>query len=100
MGKYLKFYKDCMKTGVLPKNGLCHSIGKRAVKMFTPSSYEYWGHDNGEDPSDYYWGYAAGDYEIYWPYDIDKISMSFSPMRQNVVLLLAAMAGELNRKRK
>lgn len=93
MGRYLKFYEDCMKTGLVPgKNGLCQnfeiSINIHAKKvydknfaLFTPTTEEiigmrltdYWADENCADCGE-----------------------NFGPIRQNIVLLMAAMNNELH----
>lgn len=87
--KYLKFYYECMVSGLIPEsrldgydNGLCGNLGKEAMSPFVPTM---------EDCNDYHVvGYG------YWARDHENISsLSFGPTRQNIVLFLAAMNNEL-----
>lgn len=92
--KYLEFYESCMKTGKLPKAGLCNCIPEDEMDIMHP----------GEDyshPSYYYdwhWAYDGEFYNSWYSKtDVEKVSLSFSftPLRQTIVLLLAAINGEL-----
>jgi hypothetical protein len=86
MGKYLDFYKKCMKKGMprdnwlnTPCEGLCESfiqndLGTDDLDLFEPIDYQY----NSNVPA--YWGGEIG---------------IFTPLRQTVVLFLAAMNNEL-----
>jgi hypothetical protein len=91
MKKYLKFYEDCAEIGFIPINtkngvvgGLCGNFGNEVMSLFEPTpedcreynvcTWGFWGHDDWLD--------------IYW-------DTSFGPTRQNIVLFLAAMNGEL-----
>lgn len=84
--KYLKYYKAWMKTGriqdhpqlKLGQGGLCNALGSNAMGIFTESynTLSYW----------------AADYEND---SFDEIQYGFNPLRQNIVLLLAAINGEL-----
>lgn len=87
--KYLPLYYEWMNTG-LPSNGLCESLENSC-------DLDYF--DNGQGIN--YWGYWAdkGDVRIYSG-DVnheERMNMlrQFTPLRQNIVLLLAAMNGEL-----
>lgn len=79
--KYLALYYEWMKTGKLPnENGLCSEFSR-------PSSWDFEDHPlfplfipDGSDC----WNYWAG-----------ARGIRFNPLRQNIVLLMAAMAGEL-----
>lgn len=79
--KYLPLYESWILSGELCNNGLCHSIDdKRYLKLFTPIP----------EPKDrLYWAYS-GDSS-----DIITVAKSFCPLRQNIVLFLAAMNNEL-----
>jgi hypothetical protein len=74
--KYLRFYEECMRAGRMPKSGLCSSIMAQELReLFQPESvqwYDYWASEDwGED------------------------TFVFNETRQTIVLLLAAMNGEL-----
>lgn len=91
MKKYLPLYEKWMETGRIPNNGLCNSIGSRKLSVFRPSRkyseargyfHDYW-----------YWGYdGKANYNLRLDYKWHK----FTPLRQTIVLLMAAMAGELD----
>jgi hypothetical protein len=92
--KYLDFYKKCMETGSMPKsslngmnNGLCGNFGEKVMEIFEPTI------ENCREYNVVSWGYWAADRKVdenpdYW-------CTGFGPTRQNIVLLLAAMNGEL-----
>lgn len=94
--KYLEFYKSCMATGKLPDWGLCCSLEGRA-KLFEdlfPDPEE----DERDNFTNSFWGYNGE------PIQTDKLNgswvdseyaRSFTPLRQTIVLLLAAINGEL-----
>lgn len=84
--KYLEFYDKHAQSGVLPDCGLCWSfkfnnLPKDELELFKPKEAcetDYWadGRNKGEQPI---WG----------------AYLDFTPLRQNIVLFLAAMNGEL-----
>lgn len=78
--KYLPLYKAWMKTGRLPKRGLCPSVGGTLLaRLFKPewaSSYCFW-LSNDEDCCP------------------EFVARNFNTLRQNVMLLMAAMNNEL-----
>lgn len=91
--KYLKLYKEWAAKGEIPlvsgkgyNGGLCAIFGKdkqfKLLKPLTEDELEtrpiwgYWGCD----------GYSLGVFEL---------SVEFTPLRQNIVLLMAALNGEL-----
>ena len=80
MGKYLKFYKECLRYGFMPNPGLCYTFRYDPLfQLIDPERGEmisYWGHD-GDDDSEHI------------------IRFEFTPLRQNIVLLMAAMNNEL-----
>lgn len=89
MGKYLDFYKECIMSGRIPSmqrpqadGGLCGVFGTRIMYVFTPTN------DDCDEYDVCTWSYFASDPG--WP----RI-LGFGPTRQNIVLLLAAMNGEL-----
>lgn len=79
-GKHLQFYMDCMVAKEMPRAGLCSCswndfIDEDLLSIFKPdgiSEFKYW---------------ASG---VKW----DKVYI-FTPLRQTIVLFMAAMAGEL-----
>ncbi len=89
--KYLEFYEKCMVTGELPnRKGLCNEFGYR------------YGSDEKENPDLNVFYPPAGEYTTYWGFGLDLIgnnthkeSIAFTPLRQTIVLFMAAMNGEL-----
>lgn len=85
--KYLPLYYKWMETGKIPRDGLCHSLGRlsrRQLKLFapTPDEADEHGHWRG------HWGVMLN---VYFPSD----DYSFNEFRQTVLLFVAAMNGEL-----
>lgn len=84
---YLDFYFRHMKNGVLPSNGLCTCFTHHKLfKLIDPDMGQclsYWGFD--DDPS------------AMSVFDGGEVTRwySFTQLRQNVVLLMAAMNNEL-----
>lgn len=88
--KYLEFYKRCLKTGELPSSGLCGTFYED-MKYFDPPKHPLY-YDN------WFWAYDGEPYGSWCNIPVRKqlqISYKFTPLRQNIVLLMAAMAGEL-----
>lgn len=57
------------------------------MRLFTPDDFvDKWN----------FWGFGdREEIETAWNTDSDKVRYSYTPLRQTVVLLMAAMAGEL-----
>jgi hypothetical protein len=89
MGKYLDFYNKCMATGRIPACGLCNSLDRWDVSVFAP-------HDDIED-SNYCWGYDGEPTlpRLSMGVELPGLNNSFTPLRQTIVLFLAAMNDEL-----
>ncbi|HEY6436674.1 MAG TPA: hypothetical protein VIY47_08790 [Ignavibacteriaceae bacterium] len=93
--KYLPLYYKWMEKGEIPYRenektcgGLCSIFeGKRLFELITPN-----GGNNPNDTS-WYWGYSE-DYTSYSP-DLGYKDTAFTPLRQTIVLFLAAMNNEL-----
>lgn len=88
--KYLPKYHRWIKNGRLPKDGLCHCLPtSNKLQLFEPGySGGYWG----------YWGEFYDGPIMSQCVDEetkDKFQYDFNPLRQNIVLLLAAMNNEL-----
>lgn len=83
MRKYLDFYYECMKTGQMPCDGLCQAFSQTdEFKLIDPDRGEqitYWGCDEPERGHEHR----------------SNTAHVFGPLRQTVVLLMAAMNGEL-----
>lgn len=88
--KLIELYKKWMKSGELPDSGLCNSIQIKYEKLFLlfiPSRNECLAlSKEGFDIT--YW--ASG-----LPADHKDEQIAFTPLRQTIVLLICAMAGEI-----
>lgn len=97
---YLKLYEAWMTRGRLPQNGLCYSLDPEHMGLFI----DYF----CDNRLGGYWGYEGVRYEIHydnreeWTYIVGGKSVSyeemahgFTSLRQNIILLLAAINGEL-----
>lgn len=82
--KYLPLYYKWAKSGEISSNGLCNCFGEKDAlfDLLKPEShqYMYWGND----------GVAA--FQVTSDRDWTR---GFNALRQNIVLLLAAMNNEL-----
>lgn len=94
--KYLPLYYECMETGRLPlrddlydPNGLCcvGSVNQKSLKLFTPTSQDE-KQLSLEGLCSSWW--ASG-----LSVDSSELGWSFTPLRQTIVLFLAAMNDEL-----
>jgi len=86
---YLKYYREWMKAGRLPKKGLCNSTKYRdrvLLNLFAPYDNKW--------RNLFYWGFN-GNLKIDHGHDTQERRYSFSPIRQTIVLLMAAMNNEL-----
>jgi len=81
--KYLPLYYKWMKQGRIPNDGLCNSLdySEEFRLYFANNLRGYWGY-NGESTHNLCEIDPEGPYK-------------FTPLRQNIVLFLAAMNGEL-----
>lgn len=71
-----------METGDLPDYGLCNCLDSEELELFKPD-------DASEFYPRNYWAYGG-------PHaSINTVSTQFSPLRQTIVLFLAAMNDEL-----
>ncbi len=92
MGKYLKFYEDCMVTGFLPrKAGLCREFTHKELKLIKPTTKER----NILRKENYFSGYWGSGFHFTDYPDSSILCGGFTPLRQTIVLLLAAMNNEL-----
>lgn len=96
-GKHLQFYIDCMATGQLKypanwvANGLCKSpcINEELLALFEPTKEDFEALQ------------AQGLCETWWASGLDTdtqttiLQSAFSPLRQTIVLFMAAINGEL-----
>lgn len=94
--KYLPLYKTWVKAGELPEDGLCNCFGL----CLSEDEYELdpehelfplmYPEETSNPPSGY-WGCGPEEQMI----DGNNWNKEFTPLRQNIVLLMAAMNGEL-----
>jgi len=86
MGKYLEFYKKCMKTGRMPNGrGLCREFGHEELFLLMEPAYTDDVRLQNNRMS-----------TIYWASDSIQCHLGlFTPLRQNIVLFMAAMNDEL-----
>lgn len=92
--KYLPIFYQFLKNGKIPQHGLCNCMpDDELLKLFTPTATEFYGHPGDESLVILcYWGFdglPAG-----CKSGRERVE-SFSPMRQNILLLMAAINGEL-----
>lgn len=87
--KYLPLYEKWMKSGKLPEDGLCNLfVNDPLFELIDPGWCGYWGYDGFDSYyGDPYYDDHCGSMNEVW-YD-------FTPLRQNIVLLMAALNGEL-----
>lgn len=98
MGKHLDFYYECMATGRLKEaygSGLCGNalyfyIDKKLLDLFTPTAEDEKTLDD-EGCSIGWWGYEVPLFKS----SVDERLHSFTPLRQTIVLFMAAINGEL-----
>lgn len=87
--KYIEFYEQCMATGKMPDSGLCFALppelNGEILDMVKPTIEDREVLRNEGSPVNY-WGN-----ESY----ANRLS-SFTPLRQTLVLLMAAIAGEFD----
>lgn len=92
-GKYLKFYYECMESGLIPDEGLCNCENFINVsefkEIFEPEELEK-SELRRSGLSSLYWGSGLPVFD-----DTFSKKRTFSELRQNMVLLLAAMNNEL-----
>lgn len=90
--KFLDCYNKWMKTGRMPKDGLCNSlpdqlIESKAWKMCKRTKYD-------TTVKEAYWAY---EFDTNDPqYNDDDHHYAFTPLRQTLILLAAAINGELD----
>lgn len=90
--RYLDFYNEFIKTGKMSNDGLCNVFGEKALNLFVPEYDTYFNYAKyGDTLATSYWGYGYDFYEV----ADDNVRYSFTPLRQTIVLLMAAMNDEL-----
>lgn len=90
--KFIDYYNEWVKTGVMPDHGLCASLHESLViskeyELIEPSNYDF---DKLflEGKSTIYWG----DNKKYPTKE--SVRVAFNELRQNLVLLCACMRNE------
>jgi len=90
--KYLECYKEWMEKGEMPKRGLCNSLPEElrvlvAFDLVKPTEHDM---DNlrSEGLSGWFWASGLSWDELYK-------DVPFTPLRQTILLLCAAMNDEL-----
>jgi len=82
--KYLKFYNLWAESKVMPFGGLCNNFVDSDINLFRPKNASYWK----------FWAFNSKESTLSDSYMFRK-KYEFTPTRQNIVLLMAAMNGEL-----
>lgn len=88
---FLELYDRWMRAGTLPGNGLCFSVPTELVyilEIFNPTEIEK-DELNRKDLSNAYW--ASG-----LKQDNPKKGQALTPLRQTIILLCAALNGEMD----
>lgn len=88
-GQHLQFYINCVTEVVMPNAGLCscRELDQNLLSLFEPSIYEL--ARLRETGFNYVW-WASGS-----KYSSRNRVFKFRPLRQTIVLLMAAMNNEL-----
>lgn len=89
--KYLLLYYKWMEAGRLPKMGLCNCFpnSNRSFKLLTPT-------ENDKVADNVYWAYGRKvTRHVYSTRFPEATKFKFTPLRQNIVLLMAALNDEL-----
>jgi len=89
--KYLKLYKQWMTSGEMTSGGLCDIFGvyDELFNLVKPDEYDKQQLEL-EDLPRWLWGYGLPKTGY-----LNDQFYTFTPLRQNIVLLMAAMNGEL-----
>lgn len=101
--QHLDFYYKCMETGYLPEiegGGLCNCayneklISEEDLNLFIPSNIDF-KNLSDDNSSLIYWGYEFPYLEDDNPIEDYNRQYKFTPLRQTIVLLIAAIKDEL-----
>jgi hypothetical protein len=91
--KFLTLYNRWMKTGMIPGPGLCNSVPFKMTEVLDDMEpmYKDYTEISRERLSKGYWGsgLALGDGGI-------RVQREFTPLRQTIILLCAALNGEFD----
>jgi hypothetical protein len=92
--KLINLYKEWMKKGVMPDNGLCSSLKDtkyyKDIDIFIPFCEDKIILTYEKKPT-FYWGNG----EPYKEFFLSEIGIKFTPLRQTIVLLICAMHNEI-----
>jgi hypothetical protein len=92
-GRYLTFYYKFMDRGVIPNFGLCNvfdnGLDNDLFELLKPTPEDK-AEIISEGLSTSAWGSG-----LPTPSDVDGLLTKFTPLRQNIVLLMAALNNEL-----
>lgn len=94
MGKHLDFYITCIERGKMPTDGLCAAVTTRRIDMetfdlFIPTDDDFQ-QLNKEGKCTSYWAGDLPDFDV-----SPETFTGFTPLRQTIVLFMAAINGEL-----
>lgn len=95
MGKHLDFYERNIEHMIMPDEGLCMCASDDKIssdileEYFQPTPEERYDLVT-EGLSTFYWGSGISKYNQY-----DEIAYVFTPLRQTIVLFMAAINNEL-----
>lgn len=89
--KYLKLYEEWIKQGRIPYVNAKRTEGGLCSVFEDNELFELCKPDNDYDNADGYWGFT----EDQDGHDLQDLMTIFTPLRQNIVLFLAAMNDEL-----
>lgn len=93
-GKHLQFYMDCMKTGMMPDEGLCFCINKNNMGPLEPSIFDLFIPDEEDKEMLIDDNHSLN----YWGSGLDHMKCGyyqFTTLRQTIVLFMAAINNEL-----
>lgn len=99
--KHLQFYMDCMKTKELLRAGLCEcskngDISIRLLELFRPTNENLVTlFKEGYIPEPHSHTYWSSEVKVNKYYNVFEREYKFNPLRQTIVLFMAAIAGEL-----
>lgn len=89
---YLEFYEQCMESGFMEDIGLCnalpHALNNQVFDMVKPTLTDFCELD-GKGLSSLFWASGLNSF------DPNRYTL-FTPLRQTLVLLMAAIAGEFD----
>lgn len=96
---YLQYYFLCLESGEMYSQGLCNLRPEACPdfhELIKPDApyWGFWGYD-GRQLKDNKVGVQDRDTNEILPINRNELMYKFTPLRQNIILLLAAINGEL-----